>query len=98
MKGKPCRSFALVTVIVSLIVGLAAAAHSPRSAPDNVSRFLDEIGKAGFSHQEGSFTFFDLIKQVCEGGTRIYLEPATGIGRAMPEMFYDRVIKFSARP
>lgn len=29
--------------------------------------------------------------------TRIYLEPGTGIGPAMPEMLYDRVIKFSPR-
>ncbi len=27
--------------------------------------------------------------------TRIYLEPATRIGPAMPEMLYDRVLKFS---
>ena len=27
--------------------------------------------------------------------TRIYLEPATSVGPAMPEMLYDRVIKFS---
>lgn len=30
--------------------------------------------------------------------TRIYLEPATKVGPAMPEMLYDRVIKFSPRP
>ncbi len=30
--------------------------------------------------------------------TRIYLEPATHIGPAMPEMLYDRVIKFSPYP
>ncbi len=29
--------------------------------------------------------------------TRIYLEPATRIGPAMPEILYDRVIKFSPR-
>jgi hypothetical protein len=27
--------------------------------------------------------------------TRIYLEPATKVGPAMPEMLYDRIIKFS---
>jgi hypothetical protein len=30
--------------------------------------------------------------------TRIYLEPKTDIGPAMPEMLYDRVIKFSPGP
>jgi hypothetical protein len=30
--------------------------------------------------------------------TRIYLEPPTKIGPAMPEMLYDRVLKFSPRP
>lgn len=30
--------------------------------------------------------------------TRIYLEPATKVGPALPEMLYDRVIKFSPRP
>lgn len=30
--------------------------------------------------------------------TRIYLEPATRVGPAMPEILYDRVIKFSPRP
>lgn len=30
--------------------------------------------------------------------TRMYLEPATKIGPAMPEILYDRVIKFSPRP
>jgi hypothetical protein len=29
---------------------------------------------------------------------RIYLEPATRIGPALPEMVYDRVLKFSPRP
>lgn len=29
--------------------------------------------------------------------TRMYLEPATKIGPAMPEILYDRVIKFSPR-
>jgi hypothetical protein len=29
---------------------------------------------------------------------RIYLEPATKVGPAMPEILYDRVIKFSPRP
>jgi len=31
-------------------------------------------------------------------GIRTYLEPATKVGPAMPEMLYDRVIKFSPRP
>jgi hypothetical protein len=30
--------------------------------------------------------------------TRIYLEPATRIGPAMPEMLYDRILKFSPGP
>lgn len=30
-------------------------------------------------------------------GIRTYLEPATGVGPAMPEVLYDRVIKFSPR-
>ena len=30
--------------------------------------------------------------------TRIYVEPTTKIGPAMPEILYDRVIKFSPRP
>jgi len=30
-------------------------------------------------------------------GIRTYLEPATGVGPAMPEILYDRVIKFSPR-
>jgi hypothetical protein len=30
--------------------------------------------------------------------TRIYLEPATKVGPAMPEILYDRVMKFSPRP
>jgi len=30
--------------------------------------------------------------------TRSYLEPATKVGPAMPEMLYDRVLKFSPRP
>jgi hypothetical protein len=30
--------------------------------------------------------------------TRIYLEPATKVGPALPEMLYDRVIKFSPPP
>ncbi len=30
--------------------------------------------------------------------TRIYLEPPTRIGPAMPEILYDRVLKFSPRP
>jgi hypothetical protein len=30
--------------------------------------------------------------------TRIYLEPATRIGPAMPEMLYDRILKFSPEP
>jgi hypothetical protein len=29
---------------------------------------------------------------------RTYLEPATNVGAAMPELLYDRVIKFSPRP
>jgi hypothetical protein len=28
---------------------------------------------------------------------RMYLEPATKVGAAMPEILYDRVIKFSPR-
>jgi len=28
---------------------------------------------------------------------RVYLEPATSVGAAMPEVVYDRVIKFSPR-
>lgn len=28
---------------------------------------------------------------------RMYLEPATNVGAAMPEVLYDRVIKFSPR-
>lgn len=63
-----CRSFVLVIVIVTLAVGLVSAANPRGSAPDNVPRFLTEIKKAGFSSQEGSFTFFDLIKHVCEDG------------------------------
>lgn len=70
MKGKLCRSLVVVITIVSTAVGLAAAANPPGSAPDNVPRFLGEIEKAGFSSQEGSFSFFDLIKQVCTGGDR----------------------------
>ena len=31
-------------------------------------------------------------------GIRTYLEPATKVGPAMPEILYDRVIKFSPRP
>ncbi len=30
--------------------------------------------------------------------TRIYLEPATKVGPALPEMLYDRIIKFSPQP
>jgi hypothetical protein len=30
--------------------------------------------------------------------TRMYLEPATKVGPAMPEIVYDRVMKFSPRP
>jgi hypothetical protein len=30
--------------------------------------------------------------------TRMYLEPATKVGPAMPEILYDRVLKFSPRP
>jgi hypothetical protein len=30
-------------------------------------------------------------------GIRTYLEPATRVGPAMPEILYDRVIKFSPR-
>jgi len=29
---------------------------------------------------------------------RMYLEPATSVGPAMPEILYDRVIKFSPIP
>jgi hypothetical protein len=29
---------------------------------------------------------------------RMYLEPATKVGPAMPEILYDRIIKFSPRP
>jgi hypothetical protein len=67
MKGKLSRSFALVIVTVSATVGLAASSPTG-SALDNVPRFLAEINKAGFSWQEGSFPYFDLIKQVCKGG------------------------------
>ena len=31
-------------------------------------------------------------------GIRTYLEPATKVGPAMPEMLYDRILKFSPRP
>jgi hypothetical protein len=65
MKGKLCSSFVLVIVMVLVTVGLAAA-KPPGSAQDNVTRFLGQIEKARFSWQEGSFTYFDLIKQVCE--------------------------------
>jgi len=67
MKGKLYRSFVLVIVIVSFTVGLAAA-NPPGSALDNVPRFLGQIEKAGFSWQEGLFTYYDLIKHVCEDG------------------------------
>ena len=66
MKGRLCRSFALAIVILAVTVGLAAA-KSHGSAPDNVPRFLEAIEKAGFSSQEGAFTFFDLINEVCAG-------------------------------
>ncbi|KJS03566.1 MAG: hypothetical protein VR65_00990 [Desulfobulbaceae bacterium BRH_c16a] len=72
MKGKLCRSLVVVITIVSATVGLAMAANPSGSAPDNVPRFLGEIEKAGFSSQEGSFSFFDLIKEVCEGGDRYF--------------------------
>jgi hypothetical protein len=49
MKDKLYRSFALVIVIVSVTAGLAAAANPSTSAPDNVPRFLGQIGKAGFA-------------------------------------------------
>ncbi len=68
MKSKLYRSFALVIVIVSFTAGLAAAANPSTSAPDNVPRFLSQIEKAGFSYQEGLFTYYDLIKHVCEDG------------------------------
>ena len=67
MKGRLYGLFTLVIVIVSVTVGLAAAGNPPQSALDNVPRFLAEIENAGFSTQEGSFTFFDLIRQVCSG-------------------------------
>ena len=70
MNDQLCR--ALVIAIVSATAGLAAAAHLPGSGRDNVPRFLGEIEKAGFSSQEGSFAFFDLIKEVCEGGDRYF--------------------------
>jgi hypothetical protein len=66
MKGKFYKSFLLVIVIVSVTVGLAAAREPHRSAPDKVPRFLNQIEKAGFSWQEGVFSYFDLIKHVCE--------------------------------
>ena len=71
MKGKLARSFAWAIAIVSVTVGLAAA-KPPGSALDNVPRFLNEIKKAGFSSQEGAFTYFDLIKEVCAGGDRYF--------------------------
>ena len=68
MKGKFYRFFVLVIVIVSVTAGLAAAKKPHKSAPDKVSRFIDKIEKAGFSSQEGLFSYFDLIKHVCEDG------------------------------
>jgi hypothetical protein len=67
MKGKLYGSLALVIVIISVTMGIAAA-NPAGSALDNIPRFLGQIEKAGFSSQEGSFTFFDLIKHVCEDG------------------------------
>jgi hypothetical protein len=64
-------SLASLLLILSASVG-PATANSDRSALDDVPRFLDEIESAGFSWQEGKFTFFDLIKEVCEGGDRYF--------------------------
>jgi hypothetical protein len=66
MKGTFRRSFVLAIAIVSVTVGLAVA-KNPRSTPDNVSRFLGEVEKAGFSWLEGSYAYSDVIKQVCDG-------------------------------
>jgi hypothetical protein len=68
MKSKLYRLFSLVIVIVLVATGLAAAANPSTSAPDDVPRFLSKIEKAGFSYQEGLFTYYDLIKHVCEDG------------------------------
>jgi hypothetical protein len=67
MKSRLSRLFALIIVIVSVTVGIAAA-NPARPALDNVPRFIAAINKAGFSWQEGEFLYFDLIAQVCQGG------------------------------
>jgi len=57
----------LIVGTVSGTVALPAAVKHPETALDRVPRFLEQIQKAGFSTQEGSFTYFDLIKEVCPG-------------------------------
>ena len=68
------RNFLMVLVLLATLAGASAGlalARNPAdnnwSALDNVPRFLKETEDAGFSWQEGSFSFMDLIKEACAG-------------------------------
>lgn len=67
MIGKAHRALVVIVGFLSGTVGLPAAAKHLESAPDKVPRFLEQIQKAGFSTQEGSFAYFDLVEEVCSG-------------------------------
>ncbi len=81
MKEKVWKSLVLigsVVLIVTVVLVSAGAASSSAleisgksgndgwSALEKVPRFLQEAEKAGFSYQEGMFSFLDLIKSTCE--------------------------------
>ena len=81
MKENAWKSLVLVVsvmLIVTVMLVSAGAASTQAleksgksgknswSALDKVPRFLKEAEKAGFSTQEGKFTFLDLIKATCE--------------------------------